>query len=108
MRSRVCERVKEWAEEFRVSEDEIWDALRDFAEYRIALRISEFANSGKVSVDDMCKAMRSLAVEKEGNNELNKLNYGTEKSNTESRRPFPTGMDGVQRTDVVQGAGNRP
>ena len=73
LRSRVCEQVTEWAECFRVSEDEIWDALRDFAEYRIALRISEYANSGKVSVDDMCKAMRSLAVEKEGNNGLNGL-----------------------------------
>ena len=74
LRSRVCERVKEWAEEFLVSEDEIWDALRDFAEYRIALRISEFANSGKVSVYDMCKAMRSLAVEKERNHKIDK-NY---------------------------------
>lgn len=62
LRSRVCEQVAEWAEEFRVSKDEIWDALRDFAEYRIALLISDFANSGKVSEDDMCKAMRSLAV----------------------------------------------
>lgn len=57
LRSRVCEQVTKWAEEFLVSEDEIWDALRDFAEYRIALRISDFANLGKVSVDDMCKAM---------------------------------------------------
>ncbi len=73
LRSRVCEQVTEWAEGFRVSEDEIWDALRDFAEYRIALRISEFANSGKASVDDMCKAMRPLAVEKEGNHEFHGL-----------------------------------
>lgn len=62
LRNRVCEQVAEWAEEFRVSKDEIWDALWDFAEYRIALLISDFANSGKVSVDDMCKAMQSLAV----------------------------------------------
>ena len=65
LRSRVCEQVTKWAKEFLVSEDEIWDALRDFAEYRVALHVSEFANAGKVSMDDMCKAMRSLAVEKQ-------------------------------------------
>lgn len=52
MRSYVCEQVAEWAEYFNVSEDEIWDALRDFAEYRVVLRVSEYENAEKVIVGD--------------------------------------------------------
>lgn len=52
LRSCVCEQVKEWAGYYNVSEDEIWDALRDFAEYRVSLRVSELANADKVSVGD--------------------------------------------------------
>lgn len=52
LRNYVCEMVTEWAGCFDVSEDKIWDALRDFAEYRVALRVSEFSNADKVSVGD--------------------------------------------------------
>lgn len=52
LRSYVCVQVTEWAGCFNVSEDEIWDALRDFAEYRVALRVSECVNAVKVSVGD--------------------------------------------------------
>jgi len=52
LRSCVCEQVTEWAGYFNVSEDQIWDALRDFAEYMVALRVSEIANTDKVSVGD--------------------------------------------------------
>ena len=52
MRICVCEKVTELAGYLNVSEDEIWDALRDFAEYRVGLRVSEFANADKVSVGD--------------------------------------------------------
>jgi len=74
LQSRVDEQVKKWAEEFLMSEDEIWYALRSFADYHFLLRVSVFANSSKVSMDSffgLCKQIQSLAVEKEGNNELN-------------------------------------
>lgn len=41
LRIRACEQAVEWAEDFRASEDEIWDILRDMAEHKVALRLSE-------------------------------------------------------------------
>lgn len=60
---RACEQVAKWAEDFRASEDEIWDILRDMAEHKVALRLSEFANAAKLTTDDICKALHTLAVE---------------------------------------------
>lgn len=63
LRVRACEQVAKWTEDFRATEDEIWDALRDMAEHKVALRLSEFANAAKLTTDDIRKAMHTLAVE---------------------------------------------